>query len=100
MEVDKPVLYVSGCKEVTTALCGFFCLPDIALVFAGCSDSPLAVCWLVSANLLPSMKSHAGGLSGERLLAEQKIIQIAIGDAELYKCLSLKVMSTVDTVIT
>jgi len=97
VEVNKPVVRVSGCEEVTTALCGFFKLPDIALVFAGCSDSPLAICWLVSADLLPYMKSHAGGQSGERLLAEQKIAQIAIGDAELYKCLNLKVMSAVDT---
>ena len=97
VEIDKPVLHVSGCEEVTTALCGFFRLPYVALVFAGCSDSPLAICWLVSANLLPYMKSHAGGRSGERLLAEQKITRIAIGDAELYKCLNFKVMTAVDT---
>jgi len=96
-EVDKPVLGVSGCEEVTTALCGFFKLPDIALVFAGCSDSPLAICWLVSADLLPYIKSHAGRRSGARLWAEQRITPLAIGDAELYKCLNPKVMSIVNT---
>ena len=99
VEVDKPVLHVSNFDNVTTALCGFFKLPDVALVFAGCSENPLTICYTASADLLPYMKSHAGGPSGERLLAEQKITQIAIGDAELYKCLNLKVMSTVDSVM-
>ena len=91
VEINKPVLCVSGYEKVTTALCGFFGLPDVALVFAGCSGNPLSICWVISTDLLPYLKRHAGGLCGERLLAEQKITQIAIGDAELYKCLNLKV---------
>ena len=99
VEVDKPVLHVSNFDNVTTALCGFLKLPDVALVFAGCSENPITICYTASPDLLPYMKSHAGGQSGERLLAEQKITQIVIGDAELYKCLNLKVMSTVDSVM-
>ena len=90
-EVDKPMLHVSSYEEVTTAICGFFKLPTAALVYAGCSENPLALCWLVSRDLLPYMGSHKGGHSGKRLLAEQQITQIAFGDTESYKCLNLKV---------
>ena len=90
-EVCKPLLHVSCLEEVTTAICGFFKLPKAALVYAGCSGNPIALCWLVSQNLLPYMRSHMGGLSGEHLLAEQQITQIAFGDAEFYKCPNQKV---------
>ena len=90
-EVCKPLLHVSCYYKVTTAVCSFFQLPIAALVFAGCSDSPLALCWLVSRDLLPYMKDHNGGTTGERLLAEQEITQVAFGDIELWKCSSLKV---------
>ena len=90
-EVDKPLLHVSCLGEVTTAICGFFQLPNAALVYAGCSENPLALCWLVSGDLLPYMRSHKGGRSGDRLLAEQHITQIAFGDTESYRCLNLKV---------
>ena len=90
-EVGKPLLHVSYLEEVTTAVCGFFRLPKAALVYAGCSENPLALCWLVSRNLLPYMRSHMGGTSGERLLAEQQITQIVFGDTKCYRCLNLKV---------
>ena len=85
-EVDKPMLHLSCLEEVTTAICGFFLLPKAALVYAGCSENPLALCWLVSRDLLPYMGSYMGGLSVERLLAEQHITKVAFGDAEFYKC--------------
>ena len=90
-EVSKPMLHVSCLEEVTTAVCGFFQLPKAALVYAGCSENPLALCWLVSSDLLPYLRSHMGGTSGERLLAEQQITQIAFGNAEFYNCLNQKV---------
>ena len=90
-EVSKPLLHVSCYEEVTTAICGFFQLPNTAITFAGCSDNPLALCWLVSRNVLPYMTSHKGSLSGDRMLAEMQITQIAVGDLEFYKCPSLKV---------
>ena len=90
-EVGQLLFHISCCEEVTTAISSFFRLPKAALTFAGCSENPLVLCWLVSRDLLPYMRSHMGGTSGERLLAEQQITQIAYGDAELYKCLNLKV---------
>ena len=90
-EVGKPLLHVSCLEEVTTAICGYFQLPKAALVYAGCSENPLSVCWLVSRDLLPYMRSHKGATSGERLLAEQQITQIVFGDTESYRCPNLKV---------
>ena len=90
-EVAKRLIQVSCLEKVTTAVCHFFKLPKAAVVFSGCSEKPLSLCWLVSQNLLPYMKSHKGGVSGDRLLAEQQITQIAFGDAELCKCPNLKV---------
>jgi len=82
------MLRVSCYEKVTAALCGFFKLPDVALIFAGCSENPLSICWLVSADLLPYIKSQEKGWSGERMLTEEKIAQIAVGDDELYKDVS------------
>ena len=90
-EVCTPLLHVSCLELVTTAVCGFFKLPKAALVYAGCSENPLALCWLVSRDLLPYMRSHKGGTSGERLLAEQQMTHIAFGDTEGYRCMNLKV---------
>ena len=92
LEVGKPQLHVSCYEDITTAICGFFRLPKAALVYAGCSEKPLALCWLVSRDILPYMRSHKG-VSGDRLLAEQQITQIAFGDAEFHKCLNLKVFN-------
>ena len=91
--IGKPQLHVSSYEEVTTAICGFFRLPKAAVVCAGCSERPLALCWLVSRGLLPYMRSHKGGVSGDRLLAEQQITEIAFGDTKFHKCLSLKVFN-------
>ena len=77
------MLQVSHLEEVTTAICDFFKLPKAALVYAGCSENPLSLCWLVSRDLLPYIRSYMGGTSGEHLLAEQQITQITFGDREL-----------------
>ena len=90
-DVCKPLLHVSCLEEVTTAICGFFQLPKAALVYAGCSENPLALCWLVSRDLLPYMRSHKGGLSGDHLLCKQQITRIVFGEAEIYRCPNHKV---------
>ena len=90
-EVGQLLFHISCYEEVATAISSFFMLPKAALTFAGCSENPLVLCWLLSRDLLPYMRSHMGGTSGDRLLAEQQITQIVFGDAELYKCPNLKV---------
>ena len=85
-EVSKPLLHFSCLEEITTAICGFFRLPKAALMYAGCSENPLALCWLVSRDLLPYMRNHNGSLSRDHLLAEQQITQIAFGEMEFQIC--------------
>ena len=89
--VSKPLLQVSCYEKTATAICGFFRLPKAALVYAGCSENPLALCWLVSRNLLSYMRNHTGSLSGYHLLAEQQITHIAFGEVEFHNCPNLKV---------
>ena len=93
VEVSKPLLCIADYEQITTALSGFFQAPKAALVYAGCSKSPLALCWLASHNLVAYIKSIRGGLllmSAHRLLAENKVTGIAVGD-QMYKCPTIKV---------
>ena len=90
-EVNKPLLSLSDYEAVTTAVSAAFNLPQQALVYAGCSVSPIVLCWLVSADVLPYIKSVDVGLSSHRLLAEQSISGIAVGDVISHKCPTIKV---------
>ena len=93
VEVDKPLLCIAGYEQITTALSGFFQVPKAALVYAGCSKSPLVLCWLASHDLVAYIESIRGGLllmSAHRLLAENKVTGIAVGD-QMYKCPTMKV---------
>ena len=91
VEVNKPLVCISDYEEFTTALSGFFEIPRAALVYAGCSKTPLVLCWLASHDLVAYIKStNVGGLSGHRLLAESKMAGVAVGD-RVYKCLTIKV---------
>ena len=90
VEVNKPLLCIANCEEITTALSGLFEVPKAALVYAGCSKAPLVLCWLASNELVPYIKSTGRVLSGHRLLVESKVTGIAVGD-QMYKCPTIKV---------
>ena len=91
IEVNKPLLCIADYEEITTALSGFFEVPKAALVYAGCSKTPLVLCWLASHELVAYIRSKAvGGLSGHRLLVENKVTRVAVGD-QMYKCPTIKV---------
>ena len=91
-EVNKPLLSLSDYEALTAAVSVIFKLPRQALVYAGCSVSPIVLCWLVSADVLPYIKSIDVGLGGHRFLAEHNISGIAVGDVISYKCPSIKVI--------
>ena len=90
VEVNKPLLCIADYEEITTALSGFFRVPKAALVYAGCSKAPLVLCWLASHELVAYIKSIEIGVSGHRLLAENKVTGVAVGD-QIYKCPTIKV---------
>ena len=92
-EVNKPLLSLSDYEALTAAVGVFFDLPQQALVYAGCSVSPIVLCWLVSADVLPYIKEANFGLSSHRLLVEQSISGIAVGDVISYKCPTIKVIT-------
>ena len=90
VEVNKPLLCIADYEEITTTLSGLFELPKAALVYAGCSKAPLVLCWLVSSELVAYFKLTGRVLSGHRLLAENKVTRVAVGD-QIYKCPTIKV---------
>ena len=90
VEVNKPLLCLADYEELTTALSGFFRVPKAALVYTGCSKAPLVLCWLVPHELVAYIKSTGRGVSGDRLLAENKVTGVAVGD-QIYKCPIIKV---------
>ena len=90
VEVNKPLLCIADYEEITTALSGFFTVPKAALVYVGCSKAPLVLCWLASHELVAYIKSTGRGLSGHRLLVENKVTRVAVGD-RVYKCPTIKV---------
>ena len=89
VEVDKPLVCIADFEEITTALSGLFTVPKAALVYAGCSKSPLVLCWLASHELVDYICKQ-GESSGERLLAESKVTGVAVGD-QIHKCPTVKV---------
>ena len=91
-EVNKPLLTLSDYEAVAAAVSVFFKLPQQALVYAGCSMSHIVLCWLVSADIIPYIKSVTFGLSSDRLLAQHNISGISVGDVISYKCPSIKVI--------
>ena len=97
VQVDRPHLTLQDYDDITTAVCGYFEIPRAALVYAGCSPDSMVVCWMLSAGLLPYLKSIVGGRSNaERLMAEQGIVGVAAGDLH-YHCMHMKVLYCVET---
>ena len=93
VEVNRPFLTLKDYDNITNAVSATFLLPNLALVYAGCSKAPLVVTWLVPAQLLPYLESPSIGstASGDRLLAEQGVVAVAIGEESRTKCLRIKV---------
>ena len=94
-EVNKPQLCISDFEKITTAFSGFFEIPKLALVYAGCLTAPLVLCWLVPSVLIDYIKSFplGLGLSGLRMLIECNVAGVAVGD-QIYKCPTIKVRET------
>ena len=90
VQVDRPPLTLQDYDDITTAVCGYFNIPRVALVYAGCSEDGQVVCWTMSTALLPYLKRASSGMSSDRLMAEERILEVTAGDLQ-YHYLSLKV---------
>ena len=91
VRVNKSVMCLSDYDSLVTALCGFFKIPKAALAYVGCSQNPLMLSWIVSAPVYEYMKSVGGGMSGEMMVTQEKIVSIAVGQDISYKCPAIEV---------
>ena len=91
VQLNRPHLTLQDYDDITTAVCGYFQIPRVALVYGGCSRDGQVLCWMTSARLLQYLKNIGGGRSADRLMAEQSILEVAAGD--LRRCyLRMKVI--------
>ena len=90
VQVNGPLLCITDYEEITTALSGLFRIPKAALVYAGCAKAPLVLCWLTSHDIAPYIRSIDVGLSVYRLVIENKVTAVAVGDW-IHKSPTLKV---------
>ena len=86
VQVDRPHLTLQDYDDITTAVCAYFEIPRVALLYAGCSKDGQVVCWTMSPDLLPYLKNVDVGRSSERLVAEQKLLSVAAGSLH-YHCM-------------
>jgi len=93
VEVARPFLTLQDYDDITIAVSAVFHLPNLALVYAGCCVSPLVLTWLVPTQLLIYLETSPIGsaISGDRLLAEQGVVAVALGENTRIKCMRLKV---------
>ena len=93
VEVNRPLLCIADYERIVAVLSGFLQVPNAALVYAGCSKTPLVLCWLASHDIVAYIRLSKGGLlpmSAHRLLVENDVTQIAVGD-RTYKCPTIEV---------
>ena len=93
VEIAKAALHITDYDCITLAVSAFFDLPCAALVYCGCSQSPLVVCWEISRELLAYIRPVFPGQSCHTLLAEQGITGLAVADEIKYRCPSIKVIT-------
>ena len=92
VEVNRPLLTLHDYDNITDAVSAVFLLPKIAMGYAGCSVSPLILTWLVPAQLHGYFQDPPfGSTAGDRLLAEQGVVSVAIGEDIRIVCLGIKV---------
>ena len=91
VQLNRPHLTLQDYDDITTAVCGYFEIPRVALVYGGCSRDGQVLCWFTSAGLLQYLKNVNTGKSADRLIAEQSILRVAAGDLR-HRCLRMKVI--------
>ena len=97
VEVNRPLITLQDYDNITDAVSAVFLLPKMAMVYAGCSVTPLTITWLVPEQLhgylmIPSVGA-SGAVSGDRLLAEQGVVSVAVGE-DISRCLGIQVCIT------
>ena len=96
VEVNRPLITLQDYDNITDAVSAVFLLPKMAMVYAGCLVTPLTITWLVPAQLHGYLKMSSFGstTNGDRLLAEQGVMSVAIGENIYSVCLGMQVCIT------
>ena len=95
VEVNRPLITLQDYGTITDAVSAALALPKMAMVYAGCSVSPFTITWLVPAQLLGYLiEPFASADSGDRLLAEQGVVSMTIGEDVYIVCLGMQVCIT------
>ena len=84
----KAMISLANYDSLLTAISGFFRLPKCVFTYVGCTEQPLCLSWMISKDLQPYMKHHGGGISGECMLSEQRIVYLMVGNWFNYHCLT------------
>ena len=92
VQLNRPHLTLQDYDDITTAVCGYFVIPRVALVYGGCSHDGQVLCWMTSARLLQYLKNVGIGRSSYRLMAEQNVLGVAVGELR-HRCLRMKVIA-------
>ena len=79
-KVDTDVLTLSDYDKGASILCGVLKLPRFALSFFGTGTGCISIRWHMSSDLLPYVLGVRISESELHLLAEQKIVQIRVGE--------------------
>ena len=85
---QKPMISLASYDSLLTAISGFFSLPKCVFTYIGCTEHPLCLSWMISKDLQPYMKHHRGGISGECMLSEQRVVNLMVDDWFNYHCLT------------
>ena len=91
VQLNRPHLTLQDYDDIATAVCGYFEIPRVALVYGGCSCDGQVLCWMTSARLLQYMKNVNIGISSYRLMSERSVLGVAAGDLR-HHCLRMKVI--------
>ena len=90
-QLNTKVVTLSDYDATVSAISGFFLLPKSALIYVGCSNQPLTLCWCVLKELSIYLMQTLVHVSSELLLSEQGITRVMIDDWLDYRCLTSKV---------
>ena len=99
IRVNRSVMCLSEYDSLVTALCGFFNVPKAALAYVGCAERPVMLSWVVSSPVHEYMKSVGASVSGEIIVAQERVMSIAVGRDAIYKCLTTEVHLTIMYII-
>ena len=99
VRVNRSMMCLSDYDSLVTALCGFFRVPKAALAYVGCAKNPVMLSWVVSSPVYEYMMSFGAGVSGEMIVAQERVMSIAVGQDAIYECLTTEVHLTIMYII-